>query len=310
MRNAFIDTLICEAEKNDKIWLLNADLGFSVLEEFAQRFPDRYLNVGVAEQNMVGIAAGLAMSGYKIFIYSIGNFPTFRCIEQLRNDVCYHNADVKVVSVGGGFAYGSQGYTHHAIEDIAAMRTLPGMTVFAPGDPVETKAAVEYFNQESGPGYLRLGRAGEPLIHTNTQDIYLNKGLVPVSSGSTDLLLLSTGGILTEALAAQKILAEAAIDASVMSLPMLKPLQTTEILKTLNQYQHICTIEEHSEIGGLKDTLASILLTGGCNAKFTSFAVGDGMTQGVIGSQQYMRKHCRIDAEHIASELIRQYQNK
>ncbi|RLA96545.1 MAG: transketolase, partial [Deltaproteobacteria bacterium] len=138
MRTAFIETLYELAEKDDRIWLLTADLGYSVLERFADRFPERFLNVGIAEQNMVGIATGLALSGNIVFIYSIANFPTLRCVEQIRNDVCYHNTDVKIVALGGGFTYGTLGVTHHATEDLAIMRSLPNMRVVAPGDPVET----------------------------------------------------------------------------------------------------------------------------------------------------------------------------
>src|SRR5262249_13809462 len=141
MRAAFIKTLYELAERDERVWLLTGDLGFTVLEDFARRFPERYLNVGVAEQNMTGVAAGLARCGKVVFTYSIANFPTLRCLEQIRNDVCYHEANVKVVSVGGGFAYGAAGYTHHGVEDLGALRLLPGMTVVAPGDPVETRLA-------------------------------------------------------------------------------------------------------------------------------------------------------------------------
>jgi transketolase len=162
MRTAFIKALTDLAETDNRIWLVTGDLGFSVLEEFASRFPDRYLNVGVAEQNMTGVAAGLAMSGKIVFTYSIANFPTLRCLEQVRNDVCYHNANVKIVAVGGGLAYGAQGYTHHAIEDLAILRALPNIRVIAPGDPAETRAAVMAIVNTPGPCYLRLGKAGEP----------------------------------------------------------------------------------------------------------------------------------------------------
>ena len=141
MRTAFIDTLCQLAAEDERIWLLTGDLGYSVLERFATRFPERYVNVGVAEQNMVGVAAGLARCGKMPWVYSIANFPTFRCLEQIRNDVCYHNGNVKVVAVGAGFAYGPHGYTHHGLEDVAILRALPNMTVVAPADPVETRLA-------------------------------------------------------------------------------------------------------------------------------------------------------------------------
>ena len=165
MRTAFIRALEEVAAEDDHVMLVVGDLGFGVVEAFAERFPDRYVNAGVAEQNMTGIAAGMALSGRVVFTYSIANFPTLRCLEQVRNDVCYHNADVKIVAVGGGFVYGSLGMSHHATEDLAIMRALPNMTVIAPGDPVEAAAATRAVVNRPGPCYLRLGRAGEPIVH-------------------------------------------------------------------------------------------------------------------------------------------------
>src|SRR5262249_54572532 len=162
----FINTLCTLAGQDERVWLLTADLGYSVLERFAARFPDRYVNVGVAEQNLIGIAAGLARCGKVPFVYSIANFPTLRCLEQIRNDVCYHEGNVKVVAVGGGLAYGAQGYTHHGVEDLAVLRVLPGMTVVAPGDPVETRLVTEAIARHPGPCYLRLGKDREPILHT------------------------------------------------------------------------------------------------------------------------------------------------
>src|SRR5437763_8263703 len=153
------------AEEDERIWLLSGDLRYSVLERFAQKYPERFINVCVAEQNMMGVAAGLAMSGKTVFTYSIANFPVMRCLEQIRNDVCYHNLNVKIVAVGGGLAYGPAGYTHHALEDLAVMRAMPGMTVLAPGDPVEARLATTALADRQGPCYLRLGKAGEPLVH-------------------------------------------------------------------------------------------------------------------------------------------------
>src|SRR5712691_10038528 len=166
MRPAFFRALPELAAADERVNLVVGDLGFGVVEPFVERFPARFFNAGVAEQNMTGIAAGLALSGKTVFTYSIANFPTLRCLEQIRNDVCYHNANVKVVAVGGGFAYGALGMTHHATEDLAIMRALPGMVVVAPGDPLETELATRAIVSHSGPCYLRLGRAGEPKVHS------------------------------------------------------------------------------------------------------------------------------------------------
>jgi len=177
MRTAFIKTLCELAEQDERIWLLCGDLGYSVLEGFSSRFPNRFVNVGVAEQNMTGIAAGLALSGKVVFIYSIANFPVMRCLEQIRNDVCYHNLNVKIVTVGGGLTYGSLGYTHHGVEDIAVMRVLPNMTVIAPGDPVEARLATQAILNTPGPCYLRLGKAGEPVVHQIEPEFQVGKAI-------------------------------------------------------------------------------------------------------------------------------------
>src|SRR5215469_2111226 len=208
MRNTFIETLCALAEEDERVWLLSGDLGYSVLERFATRFPRRYLNMGVAEQNMTGVAAGLALSGKIVFTYSIANFPVMRCLEQIRNDVGYHNANVKIVAVGGGLAYGTAGYTHHGVEDIAVMRMMPNMTVIAPGDPTETRLATHAILHHDGPCYLRLGKGGEPTIHTEPPDFQIGQAITLRSADSgDDVTLISTGAILAETLPAADRLA-------------------------------------------------------------------------------------------------------
>src|SRR3982751_2787827 len=197
MRNAFLDTLYELARQDDRIVFITGDLGFRVVEKFMENMPNQFLNAGVAEQNMTGIAAGMALSGKISFTYSIANFPILRCLEQIRNDVCYHRANVKVVAVGGGFAYGSLGATHHATEDLAIMRALPEMTVVAPGDPEEAAAATEAVAAHDGPCYLRLGRAGEQKVHARPIHFQLGKA-IQVRQG-TDITLISTGGMLQTA---------------------------------------------------------------------------------------------------------------
>ena len=301
MRTTFINALLEEAEKNPNIWLLNADLGFSVLEPFAERFPERYMNVGVSEQNMVGVAAGLAATGAKVFVYSIANFPTQRCLEQIRVDVCYHDLDVVVVAVGGGFAYGSQGYTHHAIEDLSVMRSLPGMRVAAPGDPVETRALVRTFCGESGPGYLRLGRNGEAAQHSADLAIPLCEP-IEMSEGS-DVILFSTGGILENAIVAGAKLNEKGISTQVVSVPVIKPVPEDFIRAQAAGARLVVTVEEHSLIGGLRDVVAPILAQAESMPRLVGLGVEDGATKGVILSQNSMRQHCGLDPESIADRI-------
>src|SRR5437867_521792 len=209
MRTAFIKELFELAKQDDRIVLVVGDLGFGVVTPFMEQLPKQFLNAGVAEQNMTGIAAGLALSGKIALTYSIANFPTLRCLEHVRNDVCYHNANVKIVSVGGGFTYGAMGATHHAVEDIAVMRSLPNLVVVAPGDPVEARAATRAVIAYPGPCYLRLGKAGEPVVHQTPVEFELGKA-IRMREGK-DVTLISTGGILLNAVRAANLLAKEGI---------------------------------------------------------------------------------------------------
>ena len=256
MRSTFITTLLEVAEPDPNVWLLCGDLGYSVLEVFRDRFPERFCNVGVAEQNMAGIAAGLAHAGKTVFIYSIGNFPTFRCLEQLRNDVCYHGADVKVVAVGAGFAYGSQGYTHHALEDIAVMSVLPNLEVFVPCDPVEVRLATRAMSVSRKPAYLRLSRAGEPILARGDlsdarRPHFLREG--------KDVILLTSGAIASNCLAAADILAQEGLHAGVVSFPCLKPFDADFVRRVTGGYRLIATVEEHVLRGGLHAAVVAAL---------------------------------------------------
>src|SRR5215470_11967986 len=215
MRGAFFESLLSLAEQDPRTHLLVGDLGFAVTDAFRKRFPGRFLNVGVAEQNLTGVAAGMALSGKIVFTYSIANFPVLRCLEQIRNDVCYHHANVKVVAVGGGLAYGSLGVSHHATEDLAVMRSLPGMVVVAPGDPIETDLATAAVAAHSGPCYLRLGRAGEAKVHQDGIHFELGKA-VEVRDGE-DLTIVSTGGMLQTAVRVADLLKIQGLNARVLS---------------------------------------------------------------------------------------------
>ena len=193
MRTAFINELVIQAETDSSLFLVVGDLGYSVVEPFANQFPDRFLNAGVAEQNMTTVAAGLASEGYHVFTYSIANFSTLRCLEQIRNDICYHNLSVTVVAVGGGVAYGNLGYSHHAVQDIAALRSMPNMTVLSPADPGEAAGCVRYAIDKRRPSYLRLGKAGEKILHP-TQ--LISNGPILVREGTADLAIAATGVVL------------------------------------------------------------------------------------------------------------------
>lgn len=257
MRTAFFETLAAVAERDPRVWLLTGDLGFGVVEPFARKFPDRFVNAGVAEQNMTGVATGLALSGKVVFTYSIGNFPTLRCLEQIRNGPCYHKANVHVVAVGGGLVYGSLGMTHHLTEDLAIMRALPNLTVVAPGDPAEAACAVEALVGQDGPGYLRLGRAGEPLVHAGRPDFTLGRA-IRVRDGR-DVTLISTGGMLVTVNEVADALARAGVSARVVSMHTLRPLDRDAIIDAAMATPLVVTVEEHSIVGGLGGAVAEVM---------------------------------------------------
>lgn len=285
MRTAFIQELILQARKNPKIFLAVGDLGYSVVEPFAQEFPDRFLNAGVAEQNMTGVAAGLASEGYHVFTYSIANFATLRCLEQIRNDVCYHNLPVTIVSVGAGMAYGNLGYSHHAVQDLAIMRTLPNITVLSPADPDETRECVEWLSLNPGPSYFRIGKAGEPNLH-GIRGIF--DGPLRVCEGRSDVAIVATGSVLKLAL---DFAAEQEPDnrPSVFSMPLIKPLGK-EFKNILQRFQCIITLEEHVQEGGLFSALCEILAPNCCVKPIT---ISEEM-KSVVGSQDYLRLKAKL----------------
>ncbi len=297
MRQAFIESLAQAAADDPDIWLLCGDLGYSLLEPFAARFPDRYVNVGVAEQNMAGIAAGIALSGKTVFIYSIGNFPTLRCLEQLRNDVCYHGADVKVVTVGGGYAYGSQGYSHHALEDVAIMSMLPGIEVFAPCDPPETSAAMRLIASSGKPSYLRLGRAGEPdLGSAAVTDIRRPR----VLREGHDIVILASGPIAARGLEAAGELGKAGRDVGVVSVSCLKPFDQTSVRTITRAAALVVTLEEHSLRGGLFSLVASTFAGEAARPRIVGIGIAEqGGKLSLAGSREAL-----LDASGLSVETI------
>jgi transketolase len=286
VRTSFIEHLCELAAEDERIWLVCGDLGYSVLEQFSDRFPKRYLNAGVAEQNMTGIAAGLALTGKTVFTYSIANFPVMRCLEQIRNDVCYHNLNVKVVSVGGGLAYGSHGYTHHGVEDLAVMAVMPNMTVVAPGDPVEARAATRLLANTHGPAYLRLGKAGEPVLHHQPIDLADGRSIL-VQEG-IDLTIISTGGMLDNAIHAARKLQDLGRSVRLLSMPILSPLDTEAVTRAARETKAIITVEEHG-VGGLGTIVAEVLATSSAAVPFHPIRLGRSPVK-IAGTQTQLRE--------------------
>lgn len=303
MRTAFIDTLIEEAMVNRNIYLITPDLGFSVLERFQELFPERFLNVGIAEQNAIGVAAGLALSGKVVYVYSIVPFVTMRCFEQVRVNLAYMELNVRLVGVGGGLSYGPAGSTHHSIEDIAIMRALPNMTVCCPGDPVEAKEIVKQSIEYHGPMYIRLGKNGEPIIH---EDSKIQIGKVNVLKQGKKFLLFVTGNLLEMAFNVKNKLKEKKIEITLVSVSTIKPLDEVEILKLLVQHSHVYTLEEHNVIGGLGSAISELIAEKGINlCKFKRLGIQD-MYLHDVGSQSFLRDRINLTEEEIIKVMIEQ----
>ncbi len=256
MRKAFISTLIELASTDSNIWLLTADMGFGLVEPFAEKFPEQYINVGVAEQNMIGVATGLALEDKKVFCYSIANFPILRCLEQIRNDICHHNLPVCIVNGGAGLWYGELGMSHHAVEDIAVMRCLPNMAVLSPAYSSEVPPIIRAFAERKTPCYLRMTRSlAYPA--SRPSDIQWGKALQLLVG--RDVVLIGTGGIVSNAIQASIELSKQRIQAGVLDIHTIKPLDGQSILDAIDGMKLVLTIEEHSKIGGLGSAVAEVL---------------------------------------------------
>lgn len=295
MRTSFINQLLEEAKKNDKIFLVIGDLGYHVVEPFMEAIPERFLNAGIAEQNMAGVAAGLAMTGYNVYIYSIGNFPTLRCLEQIRNDIAYHKANVKIVSVGAGYAYGSLGATHQPTEEMGALRAIPNMVVATPGDPIEAKAIAKFSAEYEGPMYIRLGKAGEKIAHIE-ENITVKAGdILPVTRREGNKkALLACGNVMA---AAKNQIVNQNFPYDLYSTTFVKPINVEQLKAIVERYpEGLITIEEHQKSCGMGSAVIEIvndLYAQGTIERYPSIkriAIPDEFAP-VVGSQNYLREY-------------------
>jgi transketolase len=281
--------------------LITGDLGFGVLTKFSEAFPNQFINAGVAEQNMTGVATGLALEGRTVFTYSIGNFPTLRCLEQIRNDAAYHDANVKIVSVGAGFSYGALGMSHHATEDLAIMRAIPQITVFSPGCMWEVKQVTSALVNSRGTGFLRLDKssAGDTSSLNDTFEVGLPR-LIGVGS---DITVVTTGGILGEVLEASRKLMVCRISCEVFSCHTLKPFDPTPILSSIRKTGHLVVIEEHIVSGGLAGLVSEHCIEKGVfPRKFQRIGIRGGFCS-AVGSQNYLRKQYGLDSTSIVTSI-------
>ena len=301
MRDTFVKTLVELAKEDKNIELITGDLGFGVLKPYWEAVPDQFTNAGIAEQNMTTVAAGMALEGKTVFTYSIGNFPTLRCLEQIRNDCAYHNANVKVVCIGGGFVYGSLGMSHQATEDLAILRALPDVVVIAPADLVEAEECTKALAAYPGTAYLRLGRGGEKQIHDHIDNFQMGKA-IKVRDGKK-IAIFSTGAIFEEVNAAYNVLVEKGYDPAVYTFPTVKPIDTEVIKECAKEFDVVVTCEEHNIVGGFGSAVAEVmaemkekkayLLRIGLNDEYSI----------KVGNQNYLRQQYGMDSASIVKKI-------
>ncbi len=305
MRDTFVKTLIEEAKKDKNIELVTGDLGFGVLKPYFEQLPNQFTNAGIAEQNMTGVAAGMALCGKTVFTYSIGNFPTLRCIEQIRNDCAYPHANVKIVCVGGGFVYGSLGMSHQATEDIAMLRALPEVTVVCPGDLVEAAEATKAIAHTPGTVYLRLGRGGEKRVHNKIDNFQIGKA-IKIREAKADcnkkVALFSTGAILDEVTEAAGILEKEGIGVEEYSFHTVKPIDKDVILDCANRYDYIVTVEEHNVIGGFASAVSEVITDSDENVRLIKIGLNDEYCS-KVGNQKYLRAQYGMTAQDIVKKV-------
>ena len=296
MRDTFVRTLIELAKEDKNIELITGDLGFGVLQPFWEQCPDQFTNAGIAEQNMTTVAAGMALTGKTVFTYSIGNFPTLRCLEQIRNDCAYHNANVKVVCIGGGFVYGSLGMSHQATEDMAILRALPGVVVMAPADLIEAEQCTRALVKYTGTAYLRLGRGGERRIHDKIENFHIGKA-IKIYEGER-IAIFSTGAIFEEVIDAYNELKQQGYQPLVYTFPTIKPIE--DVAK---EFELIVTCEEHNVIGGFGGAVAEIMAEMK-NKKAVLLRIGLNDEYSVrVGDQKYLRQQYGIDSKSIVKKI-------
>ena len=301
MRDTFVKTLIGLAKENSNIELITGDLGFGVLKPFFEQCPNQFTNAGIAEQNMTSVAAGMALEGKIVFTYSIGNFPTLRCLEQIRNDCAYHNANVKIVCVGGGFVYGSLGMSHQATEDLAILRALPDVVVMAPADLVEAEEATKAIASYPGTCYLRLGRGGEKRIHKSIDNFQIGKA-IKVKDGEK-IAIFSTGAIFEEVNLAYDVLKEKGYNPAVYTFPTVKPIDKEVIEKSAKAFDLIVTCEEHNIVGGFGSAVAEVLAeTNDRKAVLLRVGLND-MYASIVGNQSYLRDQYGLSAKKIVEKI-------
>lgn len=301
MRDTFVRTLVELAKEDKNIELITGDLGFGVLKPFYESCPDQFTNAGIAEQNMTSMAAGMALEGKNVFTYSIGNFPTLRCLEQIRNDCAYHKANVTVVCIGGGFVYGSLGMSHQATEDLAILRALPDVVVMAPADLVEAEECTKALAKYKGTAYLRLGRGGEKRIHEKIDKFEIGKA-IKVHNGEK-IAIFSTGTIFEEITAAYEELKKQGLNPAVYTFPTVKPIDKELIEKISRSFELVVTVEEHNIVAGFGSAVGEVMVEMP-DKKAWLLRIGLNDEYSIrVGNQKYLRQQYGMDSKAIIEKI-------
>lgn len=301
MKTAYINTLTELMRKDKNLITVTADMGFSVYEAMQQEFPERFINTGVTEQATISFVAGLVLTGWKVFMYAQGIFATTRCFEQVRLDIAYQHLNVKIVGVNSGFSLNQLGTSHFALEDVALMRTLPGMTIFTPGDPIEMKWAVEKSYEIEGPTYLRYTKMGNTVVHTKKVKFSVGQP-IKITQGE-DATLLVSGGILETAMKVILELKKQKVNVSLYSVPTVKPLDEKTYINVLKRSKHVFTLEEHSIIGGFGSAISELISENNIHVPFLRLGSPDRFTS-VTGSIEYLHDLNNLSTNKIANTIL------
>ena len=305
MRNAFAAEITELALKDERVVLLSGDIGNRLFDKFRDRCPGRFFNCGVAEANMISVAAGMAMSGLRPVAYTITPFITTRCLEQIRVDVCYHDVPVVIVGVGAGLAYASLGPTHHSCEDIALLRALPNMAVVCPADPVEVRLSIRGAFQRTSGTYVRLGKKGEQPVHASPPDFVIGKAIT--LRPGRDVCLLSTGNMLPETIVTADLLKKEGLNPQVTSFHTIKPLDEDYLADAFKNFALVATIEEHSRIGGFGAAVAEwVVDQAPLQARLCRFGTADTFFH-ESGEQEHARHHFGLTAAQMARVIAEKH---
>lgn len=295
MRIVFANTLVDLAKKDERICFITPDMGYSIIDNFQNTFPERYFNIGIAEQNVIAVAAGMALAGLKPYVYSVIPFIVHRCLEQIRVNIAYANTDVKIIGIGSGFEYGSAGTTHYGLEDISIMRSLPNMNIYAPGDMHEMEEITKLTAQDKRPTYIRIGRHN----HANMNSQNLTLGKASIIKKGQDIAFIATGNMLHLAYDYAEALNTRGIFPTVISMHTIKPLDLECILELVKSHSLIFTFEEHTIIGGLGSAVAEVIAEGNLNVKLKRIGVNDEFSH-LVGNTPYIRKQYQLDLDGIS----------